>query len=242
MMKRVFIGAIVMVLCGLILTGCGGGLFNVGATETRDFNVADFHSINVSFPFEIVWTESDQTSVTVTAGQNVFNRLRVETRQGVLTVSDRNRFGSINIGRNNRPRLYISSPTLESVRVSGATSISSRDTITGNDFELRASGSTSANLNLDVRNLNVNLSGSSNITLSGRADNTDFNASGSSSISAFNLHSVNAELRISGSGDADINVSDTINARLSGSSRVVYMGTPRVTQNTSGSSSIRQAN
>ena len=238
-MRRVFIG--IIFICGLFLTGCTGGFSNPGSVTTRDFDVEEFHSLEVGFPFEIVWSESAESTVTITMGQNLFNRLDVSVRQGVLRLT--NSGGSININTTrNMPRLYITSPSMESVNISSAASISGWDTITSDEFRMNVSGAASVNLDLDVNDFNATFSGASSVNLSGQGNNADITSSGAASISAFDLQLLNGNVVLSGAGSVEINASNELDVRLSGVGSITYMGNPQITRSVSGIGTIRQAN
>ena len=63
---------------------------------------------------------------------------------------------------------------------------------------------------------------------------------GSCNIDAAALKAKRARVSISGSGGATVNATDALDVRIAGSGDLRYLGAPRLTQNVSGSGSVRQ--
>ena len=127
------------------------------------------------------------------------------------------------------------------LNTSGSGKIKGLNTIKADRLEIETSGSSDVDLNLEAMYLKTESSGSSDIRLRGIADIHEFEVSGSGDLYAFDLVSKNVRIRISGSGQAWVSVSDTLNLQLSGNGRVLYKGDPvKVTQEISGSGTIEK--
>ena len=66
--------------------------------------------------------------------------------------------------------------------------------------------------------------------------------SGSGKIRAYDLLSAETNIRISGSGNAELSVADYLKAKVSGSGKVRYKGNPTVDVDISGSGKVERAN
>ena len=85
------------------------------------------------------------------------------------------------------------------------------------------------------------VSGSGKIIASGTAQTVKAEISGSGRINGSNLETDKCVVRITGSGDVDINVKTELDARISGSGTVSYKGNPaRVNADSSGSGKVRK--
>jgi hypothetical protein len=84
----------------------------------------------------------------------------------------------------------------------------------------------------------VRLSGSGGCTISGLADTLAVTVSGSGDFSGKSLTSRVARVKTSGSGDALVQVHESLDAESSGSGSVRYVGSPQVTQHVSGSGTV----
>jgi hypothetical protein len=109
-------------------------------------------------------------------------------------------------------------PTLVKVGISGSGNVNVAG-VAGDRFEVEISGSGTLQGTGVVGSLTVRVSGS------GDFDGTDLRAG-------------SAVVTVSGSGDAVVNVTDTLDATVSGSGDIEYLGDPAVTETISGSGSI----
>ncbi len=108
------------------------------------------------------------------------------------------------------------------------------------DFFLDGSGD--IDMYVDVDNLDVRVSGSGSMYLEGFVDNGDFNITGSGWIKAFNIIADFCDVRISGSGSAEVTVDDDLDVVISGSGNVLYKGHPHISSQISGSGKLIDSN
>jgi hypothetical protein len=85
------------------------------------------------------------------------------------------------------------------------------------------------------------ISGSGKIQATGSAQEVRATISGSGEVLAANFVVESCDVRISGSGDVEINVIKALDANISGSGTVSYKGNPaHVNSHSSGSGSVRK--
>ena len=84
------------------------------------------------------------------------------------------------------------------------------------------------------------LSGSGDMQLAGKVNQQEINITGSGDISAFDLATAQTRISITGSGDAEVQVSDQLEASIVGSGDVHYHGAPAVRSNIIGSGDVYQ--
>jgi hypothetical protein len=85
------------------------------------------------------------------------------------------------------------------------------------------------------------ISGSGKISATGSSDKVKTSISGSGKLLAADFATKSCHVRISGSGDVEINVKDELDASISGSGSVSYKGDPsRVNSHSSGSGKVRK--
>lgn len=93
--------------------------------------------------------------------------------------------------------------------------------------------------NAQLGSLAISVAGSGDVHISGRADTAAFQIAGSGDIHAGDLAARKVEVKVRGSGDADVNASETLAASVAGSGDVTYGGHPHdVSRNVAGSGSI----
>jgi hypothetical protein len=109
-------------------------------------------------------------------------------------------------------------------------------------MDIRLSGSGEIDFYADVDNLDVSLTGSGYIYLDGFADNADFDISGSGWIRSFPCATDIMDLRIEGSGSAEVFVDTDLDIVITGSGDVFYKGHPQVSVEITGSGHVFDAN
>lgn len=116
--------------------------------------------------------------------------------------------------------------------------------LTGNCHELDSdvSGSGNAILKLNVKNqAEFEVSGSGKILAKGSARAEKIQITGSGKVLAADFEVDRCIARISGSGDAEVNVKSELDANISGSGSVRYKGNPnKVNSRSSGSGKVKQ--
>lgn len=115
------------------------------------------------------------------------------------------------------------------------------DGLAGQRLEIRQDGTGSITLRrLSLKELVIDQSGLGNVTLDGQVDRQDVTISGTGSYHAGSLSSCSARVSLSGLGSARVAVSEDLDARLSGTGSIEYMGNPCVNQHVSGLGSVRR--
>ena len=114
------------------------------------------------------------------------------------------------------------------------------DTLSGPKFESSISGSGDLHIdNAKLGSFSLSIAGSGDVQIAGSADDARFAVAGSGDINAGAFAVRHVIASISGSGDARLNATESIDARVAGSGDISYSGHPReVTRRVSGSGSI----
>ncbi len=216
----------------LMATGCAMGDPGPATTQTRA--VVGVTAVDLRTSGNLVITQGEPTSLRVTAGANVIDRLTSDVRGGslVLAVS---RPGLVRLGT---VRYDLVVPSLDNVRVSGSGGVAASGDL-GPRLSIDTSGSGSVRADgLALQLLEVAISGSGSVEVAGSASLQTAHVSGSGAYSAGHLKSQVAKVTISGSGNADVTVTDSLDAEISGSGSITYAGGATVSARTSGSGRI----
>lgn len=189
-------------------------------SETR--NLGAFDQIRVSQSIKVKLRQANSNEAKIeTSGVAVD---RVETDIEGTTLYIRMKKGNYSSMEVNIDLSY--SGILKEISVSSSGSISGKDAIATEDFEIRASSSGKADLVLDVRNLEIKISSSAKVELSGKAKYQDIDISSSGKLYAYDMDSEEVEANISSSGKAQVTVHSSIEGRASSSGKVYYRGSP----------------
>ncbi|MEZ5308239.1 MAG: head GIN domain-containing protein [Pyrinomonadaceae bacterium] len=228
-----FVAATLGIAAAVLVSASGFGGFGVfsrvkslvgsatngsGNIITQERKTGDFTGVSVSGSINVQILKGDSISVKVQGDDNLLPNLKTEVRGGNLKIWYDGKYNS-----EHGITVNISAPLIESLETSGISKVS---------FD-----------GAQAKNIKASLSGVSKIRLSGTADSVDLQMSGASSVDAIGLKV--GKLRVEGSGAsrASAEVTETLDADLSGASSVSYKGTPsKITKDLSGGSQVESIN
>lgn len=206
--------ALVFSACGVVSGNTVRGSGNV-KTETR--TVSGFTSVALAGVGDLVLQFGESEALTIEAEDNLLPLITSEVKDGRLTLGVQERTSL----QTTKPIHYtVIVKTLTEVVLSGA------GTITVPKMALPK--------------LAVTLSGTGSITAYGTADELMVIVSGAGSFVGSNLAAKTANVTMSGTGSASVNVSDKLDATLSGAGAIDYVGDPTVNKNVTGAGQIRK--
>jgi len=205
-------------------------------SETRE--VTSFTKVKSSGSFEVFITAGSTTEVVVEAEQTILPYIETTVSGGTLLVD----IPGWNTVVNHRPmKIFITTPALESVKLSGSGSIET-DYFETNTMDIFVSGSGTIETEINAGFVEAGVSGSGKIIVSGNAADTKLNISGSGNIFANYLESENCRAFVSGSGNMRVFAIETLRAEISGSGNVYYKGNPHIDYHVSGSGKVISEN
>lgn len=208
-----------------------------GAIVSEVFTLPAFDAVELNMRAEVFIRQGPVQEVEIEAQQNIMDRIK-------LTVS--NRVWKIEPERCLRDfsdvRIFITVPDVTRLEVNSSGRIFSENTLNVEDIAVRLSGSGSIDLALNCDDVDAVLSGSGTIALEGTGDELDFNLSGSGRLRAFGMTVREADIRISGSGNAEVRATEKLSVRITGSGDVFYRGNPALNVTITGSGRVVDAN
>lgn len=186
----------------------------VKKSEMRD--AANFTSVKASGAIAVeIFTQND-FSVEVEADDNLLEFIKTEIDGNTLEIYTKG-----NISRRNPVIVKIGMPAVEGVNVSGASKAIVRD-VRGEELSLRANGASKIIVSGEVRDLSAGINGASRIE-------------------ARELTTENSEIKANGASSATVSVTNNLQAKANGASRINYIGEPaNIAKKTNGGSSIQQ--
>ncbi|MEM6263369.1 MAG: head GIN domain-containing protein [Bacteroidota bacterium] len=236
-MRRLTVLSVVALIIAMCWTGCDGdGVCVKGSGETvsQVIAVPDFDGIDLEIDADVFITQGEPQQVEVNAQQNILDEIERDVQNGTWEIE---LDGCI---RNHDDiKIYITMPRLEKVHLSGSGDIQSQNVINTDDIDLRISGSGDIDLQTNADDITSRISGSGKIRLSGTADEHEMQISGSGDLESYDLITRSTDIRISGSGDAQVDVEEFLKVRISGSGDVRYEGNPTLDVEVTGSGDVR---
>ncbi len=229
-----------LAVAALLITSCTDDyrcIQGKGNYETRYYDLGEFNELAFYGDGQVLVRHDSVRSIRIEAQSNVLNALDVEVRNKELQIGRKNCFiGTKSI------KVYVSTPKLIGANLSGSGSIEGIGTFQSVDFRADISGNGSMDFDIDVQNLYCNSSGSGEMRFRGNALYQRLDFSGSGEANNFGLNTRETTVRISGSGDCEVRVSDELDVKISGSGDVYYKGNPTINSKISGSGHIVNKN
>ena len=221
-----------ILLAAVLITGSGYSIakphptVKVSASEIVDRHLSGFNAVNVAGPFDVDIIQGATESVKVEAPADVMERILTEVNGGVLKIYNKHdnwNWGDF-WGHHKKILVHVTVKDINSINISGSGDVSFREGITANSLKLRISGSGDMTGKLNAKTLESSITGSGDMKLSGSAESSTISVVGSGDFTARNLLTVSSAVRVSGSGDAEVNASDRVDAAVNGSGDVRYTG------------------
>lgn len=214
------------------LSGQFGNVSGSGDIITVEYPCGDFTGLEIELAARLVYTAEESDTVKIEMYENLAEYINVTNKNGVLLINST--VGIMATNTNKMPVIYVSAPTLESLKLGGMLETLQFDEISTDKFTLDVSGTASCSFRLDVHEVEVHLGGAGDIALSGVADKAYFITEGVGTIEAFGLETKEAYAEVSGVGGIEVNCSEKLDAVVMGLGSVEYKGRPIVNKEIDG--------
>lgn len=210
------------------------GALSAQAQSNR--TVSYFNSINVSGAMTVYLTMGETNSVRVEADKDDMENIITEVSANTLEIS------SNKLKSKKDVIVYVTAREMTSVNLTGSGKMIGRSVIKSPSLLVNLAGSGDMSLDVGVNDLTVSVTGSGNIILTGQTQDLKMRVSGSGDADALKLHAQRADVHVSGSGNAMVNVNGDLTGSISGSGDIAFMGTPNINNiNLRGSGKLRPA-
>jgi len=233
-----------LILCSLmvlatVVFACGSPPIVRGSgdlvTESRE--VSNFDRVDLSGAGEVRITQGASESLTVETDDNIMQYVSTQVRGGTLVIGlDTQGLQAVTA---TKLLFTLNLVNLEGVSISGSGSVLA-DAIDTDTLEVDVSGSGDLRIDsLTAGKTDVQISGSGEVELAGESPDQDVRISGSGKYHGKDLQGESVRANVSGSGNATVWVTGSLDASVSGSGSVDYYGDPpMVNSSESGSGTI----
>jgi len=214
-------------------------------TVREDRSVTSFTAIEFRGPGTLHLRQGDEQSVEVEAPRAVLDQFETAVEDETLELpvdNDSNVFERLfgdDSSSDPAVDVYVTAPTIEALSLTGSGRIEGETPIEGESLSLHVAGSGGMTLEVASPQLDLNVAGSGTTTLRGRTRTFTVNVAGSGDLEGADLETDTAEVRIAGSGDVALHVTEELGASIFGSGDVQYRGNPTVSKNLVGSGGVR---
>ncbi|BFG71272.1 head GIN domain-containing protein [Sediminibacterium sp. KACHI17] len=196
-------------LCSLLIlfSSCTKSITGEGPTATQIRSVANFSKIKLNGSGDVEIVPSNTQQVIISGYTNLLEVYESKVQNGELLLGYESRK---NI-RNDNIKVRIETPDIRGVNINGSGDVVINGFLQGTD-------------------LTTLINGSGRIRIQSSAFNsTSYNINGSGDIFAAVIPSKNTEANITGSGFIELNCSQNLKIRISGSGTIDYYGNPPAT-------------
>ena len=205
--------------------------------EWREYRVADFHKINISDAFNIIYKINPDSAglVKVYGEENILEMLTLKSEKGKLTMKLSSKikpeFGIINI--------MVYSSNLIEVDNQGAATLDIVCQLDAPELKFTVLGAGQINVqDISCGVVKINVGGSGDVSIKGKAGYGDYNIQGSGDIKAEFLTATVVSASITGSGVIKCHAEKSLKTILTGSGNVKYNGNPELKMRTVGTGSV----
>jgi len=198
-----------------MVAGCSRpGIQGDGVITTEDRPISEISKLVVTGGYEIEWS-SGKPALTISADQNLLPLVETVISGNTLQIDSKEE-----LVPTKGIKIILSSATLADVQLTGGISFKASQ-ITGQDLKLESTGASEISVDGSVTNLEVNLTGASKLN-------------------AKSLQTQNATLSLIGASEADVTVTDSLKASVTGAGSLTYSGNPKsVEKNITGAGTIQ---
>jgi hypothetical protein len=199
-------------------------------TETRTIN-EKFTGVDVSSAIEVTVKQADKSEVIVEADDNLLNTIKTEVKNGKLVISNES---NVNI-RNGVRKVTVTMPTIDYLESSSASSITSRNTLKGDQIFIKTSSAGSIKLDIEMEAVTSKSSSGSSIELKGLAMQFDTQSSSGSTTKCFKLLANSIVADASSGSTIEAHPIVSLKAEASSGASIKYNSTPKTFQKNSSS-------
>jgi hypothetical protein len=210
--------------------------------QTR--KVDSFTEISLRVGAKLYLEQGNKYNLEIVAKPSTLDEIITEVKDGKLIIRFPNKNFFWNDFRPGDITIYVTTPEITGLGVSGSGDIIAEDEIKSKIVDLAVSGSGNIKLSeFSAERVKAIISGSGDICLTGKnaAQDLSVNISGSGNFKGLDYQADDVSVKIAGSGNVEIEANNNLYVRLAGSGNVTYKGRPMIDQSIAGSGKVRSA-
>lgn len=236
MKKRMIIVISILALATIACSVNGFGFSQgSGIVVSEDREIGDFSQVSLEGFGELVITQGDQAALTITAEDNVIDKIITEVRGDTLVITFEKDF---RVAPTKKIRFELVVTELEDLTLSGAGDIFI-DALESTQLDVTISGAGNLEIDhLEAKTVSIELAGAGDVEISGEVVDQTISLSGAGNYDAGDLQSQTAVVEISGFGNSTLWVEDALDITMDGAGKLEYYGQPVVSQHINGAGSI----
>ncbi|NQT73753.1 MAG: DUF2807 domain-containing protein [Chloroflexi bacterium] len=239
MIKALFLLIPVILLMGTSL-GCDineDSIKGSGDVITIKKDFSGFTKVDLAHTVEATIVRADSFSVVIKIDDNLEKYLNTKMVGDTLKIY----LDSGHHYKDETIEAEITMPFLDELELSGATRADIAGFISDHDLDINISGASKVSGNIVASDTDFDISGASKLNLEGSGENLKVKTSGASDVDLGDFIAKDVDISLSGASDGTVNLNGTLEADVSGASKLRYYGNPTMGDiDTSGASSIKK--
>ena len=214
-------------------------------------DLPEFKSIYVNSNYTVYLKQTNKQEVTVEALTEIYSVTDIKVVDGILMINIERKPESPNkslwakiddIKLNPTMKLYVTMKNVEELQVNGGGKIIAENSLATGNIKLAVNGGGSMDIDLKGDMVKAEVTGSGSLALRGYATSLDALISGTGTINGFSCPVDSAKIKVAGSGVAELNVTNTIDAVVAGNGMIKHKGnTKNTVKKIYGSGSVDRA-
>lgn len=206
-------------------------------TTKKTLELPDFKSIYVNSNYVVMLKQTNKQEVSVEALTEIYDLSEIKVENGVLMINVERKPDNPNksiwskiddIKVSPTMKLYISMKNVIELQVNGGGKIISENSIASDYITLGVTGSGSMDVDVKGNTIKAEVSGSGNLTLRGYGTTLDASISGSGNLKGFDCPLETGKVKVSGTGSAEVNATNSLEAYVLGSGSIKYKGRTKI--------------
>ncbi|MBW3546130.1 MAG: DUF2807 domain-containing protein, partial [Bacteroidetes bacterium] len=198
------------------------------SADGRILNFKDFDKIKVGSNYQLTVVQGQEFKVEVSGDEDELDNMEVKQQGSILSFFTEDWVSGswLKSRKNKKPaHIFVSVPSLAGLYLSGA-SRAQVEMEQDKPLAVDMSGASEMQGKLKVKDLEIDMSGSSEVSLEGSCTTLKADLSGASELQAPELKTAKAIIDLSGASEANIWVTERLNADITGGSDLTYRGNP----------------
>lgn len=224
-----------------LTAGCHAGSADAGPSVSRNYQVGNFQTIEVSGPYEVDVRTGSGPTVSAQGGEKLLGRTTVEVRGDKLVIEPQHNGNSFNFSWNTNGKAHftVTVPQLTGATIAGSGDIRV-DKVNAPAFDGKVAGSGDLEVGaIEAQQVKLAVGGSGDIKAqAGKAQSAEYSIGGSGDVDAAGIQTQQVKISIAGSGDVKAHSSGTADVSIMGAGDVDVAGGAKCNVSKQGSGSV----
>jgi len=201
----------------------GDGIDGNGNVTTEKRNVeGNFSKVDVSRGLNVTLEQADSYFVEVEADQNLLEHISTKVENGTLYITS-----DENIDEATAKNIRVKLPSLKALKATSGSSVSTKNTFSGTDIDVKTSSGSEADLSLEFDSIKCESSSGSTLSVKGKALQLKTDSSSGSTIDAQGLLVNDVVSETSSGSSTGVHPLVTLKAKASSGSSIDYNSSPK---------------